>query len=354
MRCTKVLSKLALGTLVLGAGCAAENREVREEPSPVAVQQPVQQQPQVKVHVDQQGWERYRQRQLAAQRERERQVQQARAQQEEAARRAAEAQARAEELKAQAARESSARSQAELDAQAAEQRAREAQAQLQQRQSELEAAERAQQQFAQELQEKDRQLSEREAALQKEQEARQEAEARAKQALSQVADVREEARGLVVTLNGSVLFAFDQSTLLPDAQRRLDVVADVLKQAPDEQFRVEGYTDAIGDPGYNQDLSKRRADAVKDYLVSRGVSASQLTSLGHGEERAVADNSTAEGRANNRRVEIVIPKEERGVGGSGGSVKAPAHEEQPGQLRDHDQQKDNGVDFDTGDGVDAE
>ena len=70
---------------------------------------------------------------------------------------------------------------------------------------------------------------------------------------------------------------------------------------------VEGHTDSQGSASSNQDLSQRRAEAVRDYLVSRGIAGDRLTAQGFGPSRPIADNGTAEGRANNRRVEIVIP-----------------------------------------------
>jgi outer membrane protein OmpA-like peptidoglycan-associated protein len=75
-----------------------------------------------------------------------------------------------------------------------------------------------------------------------------------------------------------------------------------------ENIVVEGHTDSRGSDSYNLDLSERRAQSVRDYLVTRGVSANHCRAVGYGESRPVADNRTAEGRANNRRVEIVIER----------------------------------------------
>jgi len=138
------------------------------------------------------------------------------------------------------------------------------------------------------------------------------AEARAQQAmtdLSRVANVRREARGLVVTLSGQVLFPSDQATLLPASTASLDTVAAALKALPPNSGRVliEGYTDSRGPRDYNVGLSQRRAQAVRDYLVSKGVAGDLFSVEGMGPDRPVASNATAEGRANNRRVEIVIP-----------------------------------------------
>ena len=78
------------------------------------------------------------------------------------------------------------------------------------------------------------------------------------------------------------------------------------KQDSESKIVVEGHTDSQGGAGYNQDLSQRRAQSVRDYLVTRGIAADRVTSQGFGLTRPIADNASAEGRANNRRVEIVV------------------------------------------------
>ena len=146
--------------------------------------------------------------------------------------------------------------------------------------------------------------------LEAERARRDEAERRATQAinaLAKVASVKQETRGTVVTLSGSVLFASGKSKLLPAASSRLRQVADALVAGdPDSTFVVEGHTDSTGSPTRNQRLSEDRARAVRDFLVSRGVPADRIEAQGMGSTQPVADNSTPEGRANNRRVEIVI------------------------------------------------
>jgi outer membrane protein OmpA-like peptidoglycan-associated protein len=148
------------------------------------------------------------------------------------------------------------------------------------------------------------------ALIASEKEARLAAEKRAAQAsadLAKFASVKEEARGMVITLSGGVLFASAKAELLPAAQVKLNSVADALmQQDPDSKMVVEGHTDSQGGDTYNQDLSQRRAQTVRDYLVSRGVASDRVTSQGFGSSRSVADNKSAEGRANNRRVEIVV------------------------------------------------
>jgi outer membrane protein OmpA-like peptidoglycan-associated protein len=143
-----------------------------------------------------------------------------------------------------------------------------------------------------------------------EQQRREEADKRAAQAaadLAAFASVKQETRGMVITLSGSVLFVSNKSDLLPGAQVKLNEVADALtKQDSESKIVVEGHTDSQGGAPYNQDLSQRRAQSVRDYLVTRGIAADRVTSQGFGLTRPIADNATAEGRANNRRVEIIV------------------------------------------------
>lgn len=145
-----------------------------------------------------------------------------------------------------------------------------------------------------------------------EQEARAAADKRAadsQAALAKLAAVKDEARGMVITLSGSVLFASNRATLLPDARTRLGLVADVLLTNKERKLTVEGHTDSQGSVDHNLDLSQRRADAVRSYLVERGYQGDLIIAHGLGEGTPVADNSSAEGRANNRRVEIVVAPE---------------------------------------------
>jgi outer membrane protein OmpA-like peptidoglycan-associated protein len=140
--------------------------------------------------------------------------------------------------------------------------------------------------------------------------ARKEAEQRAAQAaadLQRIASVKQETRGMVITLSGEVLFTSGKAELLPAAQAKLTEVANALtQQNPDANIVVEGHTDAQGSQTFNLDLSTRRAQAVRDYLASHGVAPDRITAQGLGFSRPIADNKTAEGRANNRRVEIVV------------------------------------------------
>jgi outer membrane protein OmpA-like peptidoglycan-associated protein len=150
--------------------------------------------------------------------------------------------------------------------------------------------------------------------LSAEQEARAAAEKRAadaQAALAKLAAVKEEPRGMVITLSGSVLFASNRAILLPEARTRLDQVAEVLLTTRERRLTVEGHTDSQGSVNFNLDLSQRRADAVRSYLVERGYQGDLIQAHGLGKGRPIADNSSAEGRANNRRVEIVIEHDPR-------------------------------------------
>ena len=148
-------------------------------------------------------------------------------------------------------------------------------------------------------------------ALATERERREEADRRAAQAaadLAKFASVKQDpVRGMVITLSGGVLFESAKWLLLPSAQTKLNDVADALtKQDKDSTIVVEGHTDSQGAAQMNQDLSQKRAEAVRTYLVSRGIAADRVTATGFGPTRSVADNASPEGRANNRRVEIVV------------------------------------------------
>ena len=126
--------------------------------------------------------------------------------------------------------------------------------------------------------------------------------------LAAFASVKQDpARGMIITLSGGVLFVTNKADLLPAAQAKLGQVAEALAtQDTESKMVVNGYTDSQGTAAYNQDLSLRRAQAVRDYLVTRGIAADRITAVGFGANSPVADNATADGRADNRRVEIVV------------------------------------------------
>jgi outer membrane protein OmpA-like peptidoglycan-associated protein len=146
--------------------------------------------------------------------------------------------------------------------------------------------------------------------LQAETDRRQQAEsaqAEALAALQRAGEVKQESRGVVITLSGAVIFASGKSELLPSAENKLSEVAAALSSDDSKaKIVVEGHTDSTGAADMNQELSIKRASAVRDALVSRGVKADRVRVEGFGASRPVADNSSQAGRANNRRVEIVI------------------------------------------------
>jgi len=145
--------------------------------------------------------------------------------------------------------------------------------------------------------------------LDKERAARQEAEMRASNAMSKLqveGSVQEKPSGTVITMSGGLLFPSGKSELMPGSERNLDKVADALKQQGDRKIVVRGYTDSTGKKQTNLMLSKARAEAVADYLASRGVSRDKITTEGLADGDPVSPNKTPSGRAANRRVEIEV------------------------------------------------
>jgi outer membrane protein OmpA-like peptidoglycan-associated protein len=123
--------------------------------------------------------------------------------------------------------------------------------------------------------------------------------------LNQVLQTRDTVRGLIVNMP-DVLFDFDKYTLKPEARERLAKISGVVLAYPDLKLEVDGFTDSIGSDEYNQTLSKKRAESVRDYLVSSGVSMNNVSAAGMGKADPVADNSSPEGRRQNRRVELIV------------------------------------------------
>lgn len=128
--------------------------------------------------------------------------------------------------------------------------------------------------------------------------------ARAKQELADL-QAKQTDRGLVLTL-GDVLFDTGRATLKPGADRTIDRLAQALKDNPNTKVQIEGHTDSVGGDDYNMALSERRAEAVSDALRMRGVPSDRYEAKGLGKDFPVASNSTAEGRQQNRRVEIIF------------------------------------------------
>jgi outer membrane protein OmpA-like peptidoglycan-associated protein len=126
-------------------------------------------------------------------------------------------------------------------------------------------------------------------------------------------ETRETARGLIVSMP-NVLFDFNRAELRPEAREKLAKLSGIILTTPGLTLTVEGHADAIGSDEYNQQLSEKRAGAVRDYLVSNGVDGATVTAHGFGESQPIASNDTAEGRQQNRRVEIVVSGSVIGVG----------------------------------------
>ena len=165
-------------------------------------------------------------------------------------------------------------------------------------------------QFAQQLTQTQVQLQQNVQALQQRQQELQEAQAQADRAQAELREadaLREEEGRMIISLSG-VLFESGGDTLSKLAERRLDTVAHALSAYPDRPILVEGYTDSQGSDDKNQQLSQRRAEAVREYLQRRGIDPERLRAVGKGEANPVATNDTAEGRASNRRVEIIVDR----------------------------------------------
>lgn len=120
------------------------------------------------------------------------------------------------------------------------------------------------------------------------------------------ATVIRQGEGIIVKFDTGILFDVDQTNLKPAAQSNLQNLASSLKKNSETNIMIIGHTDNTGTAAHNMDLSVRRADAVKNYITSNGIDAARLTTQGKGETEPIADNSTTKGRAQNRRVEIVI------------------------------------------------
>lgn len=205
-----------------------------------------------------------------------------------------------------------------------------------QKQVALAELERFKQEHAQAMRERlgeaNKELRSSQVQLDSERQARVAAEQRTADALLAIKGLsaKQEARGLVLTINGSVLFATGKSTLLPTAQKRLDDVVVALK-ADARPITIMGHTDSVGDDEKNQQLSQQRAEAVRNYMTSHGVPEDRIQAQGLGESQPVASNKSAEGRANNRRVEIVLQ-------GSAAGPPAPGMGTQPGGSQKGKQQ----------------
>lgn len=232
------------------------------------------------------------------------------------ARQAAEQDAEQQRAAAQQAAEQRAQAEAQAQQEAAQRAQAEAAAQEAQAREQQAAAARATAE-AQAAQAREQQQQAEQAAAAAAQQAAQMRE-RLRQQLNQVLETQETARGLIVNMP-NVLFAFNKYDLKPEAREKLAKVSGILLAYPDLKVQVEGYTDIIGSDEYNQKLSEERAGTVRDYLVDQNVQSGNISAEGYGKSHPIADNSTSEGRAQNRRVQLVV---------SGNAIGVP--ESQPG------------------------
>jgi outer membrane protein OmpA-like peptidoglycan-associated protein len=191
----------------------------------------------------------------------------------------------------------------------ADQQAREAHQQLETaRAAQLQAAQGQLNQTAQALGATQMQLQQQQATAASQQQRLQSLEANLKDArdtIAKIATIKDDDRGMVITLQGEVLFKTAKWELKPAAMAKLDQVADALK-GKDQPIIVYGHTDSVGAHDTNMELSQRRAEAVRSYLVAKGIPSDLVTAQGKGPDAPVADNVSVEGRAQNRRVEIVV------------------------------------------------
>ncbi len=149
---------------------------------------------------------------------------------------------------------------------------------------------------------------------------KQELRARLLQQLNSILATRDSARGLVANMS-DVLFRSGSFELLPGARERLAKVSGIVLAYPSLHVAVEGHTDSVGSDEYNQDLSEHRAQSVRDYFVQQGIRASAIEFRGFGKSQPIASNDTAEGRQQNRRVELVLSGD--AIGNAGDEVPSP-------------------------------
>jgi outer membrane protein OmpA-like peptidoglycan-associated protein len=150
------------------------------------------------------------------------------------------------------------------------------------------------------------QSAEQLSAAQKQQLADMEAKLKdARDTIAKIAAVKDDDRGMVITLQGEVLFKTGKWDLKAGAMAKLDQIADALK-GKEQPIVVYGYTDNVGTIDMNMDLSQKRAQSVRDYLVTKGIPQDLITAQGKGPADPISDNGSVEGRASNRRVELVV------------------------------------------------
>jgi outer membrane protein OmpA-like peptidoglycan-associated protein len=241
--------------------------------------------------------------------------------------READAQRKASDAQRRAAEEAARRAAAEADAAAAQRQKQEAQLAMNEARMEKQQADAARQAA---LAEQAKLEAERAQAVSARDQAEKDAQAlreRLKDQLNMILSTRDTARGLIVNMS-DVLFDFNQSTLKPETREKLAKISGILLAYPTLHLSVEGHTDSIGTDEYNQKLSERRADSVRDYLTSNGINPANVEAIGMGKANPVASNDTAAGRSQNRRVEMVVSGDVIGqplaAPGANTNVQSPA------------------------------
>jgi outer membrane protein OmpA-like peptidoglycan-associated protein len=213
---------------------------------------------------------------------------------------------------ARAEQESAQRTQAERDRINAE--LEKSRAELETTRRTAEEARKAAEETQKRLDDQRREDQTRLAELEKARTGQQESEEALRRTLEQLAQVREEERGLIVTLPGNIYFDVNKSDVKPSMRERLTEIGQALAKAPGRHILIEGHTDSDGAASYNLELSRLRAESVRSVLVGGGVEPGRVETHGYGVTRPVASNATAAGKAQNRRVEIVL---------QGGTAKPP-------------------------------
>ncbi len=122
--------------------------------------------------------------------------------------------------------------------------------------------------------------------------------------------IRKENGNLILSMSEDILFDFDSYSVKNSVKDSLDGLAKALKENRDIKLKIDGHTDFIGTEQYNYNLSLKRANSIKNYLVTKGVNKNNISIEGHGKQNPVATNKTEEGRAKNRRVEFIISRDE--------------------------------------------
>ena len=250
-----------------------------------------------------------------------RDAEQAQAQANEDARKRAEAeQARAEAERQQATMLAQQQA-SEAQLAAAHNAADDAQRRLQDAQNQMAQAEQERQQAEMQSQQAQQQTQQAQQQAQQAIQEKEQMRARLREQLNQVLQTRDTARGLIVSMP-DVLFDFNKYTLKSEARERLAKISGIVEAYPGLKLQVEGHTDSIGSDEYNVQLSEKRADSVRAYLISNGVRPDSVSAQGFGKADPVADNSTASGRKLNRRVDMVVSGDVIGTQLSAPSIEA--------------------------------